>query len=185
MKTSTWAILCSILLTVGLVAERLHGQDVPKPGKQHETLRQFEGTWDAVCRFTGEPGKPMAESKGVETASMGLGGFWLMYEFKGEMNGQPFTGRGTLGYDQQKQKYVGTWIDSLKSGLFLSEGTADEQGKVFTMIAQGYCDAQGKAITMKQVLELKDRDNRKLSFLTPSPDGKDLVVGTIEYTRHK
>jgi hypothetical protein len=185
VKTSTWAILCSILFIVGLVAQGLHGQDVPKPGRQHETLKQFEGSWDAVSRFMTEPGKPMAESKGVEIASMGLGGFWLTYEYKGEMNGASFTGRGTMGFDQQKQKYVGTWIDSSKSGLFLSEGTADDQGKVFTLIAQGYCDAQGKAITMKQVMELKDKDTRKLTFLTPNPDGKDMVVGTIDYARRK
>jgi hypothetical protein len=185
VKTSTWAVLCAILFTVGLVAERLHGQDVPKPGKQHDVLKQMEGTWDAVARFMTEPGKPMAESKGVETASMGLGGFWLMTEYKGEMNGQPFTGRGSMGYDQQKQKYVGTWIDSMKSGLFLSEGIADEPGKVFTMIVQGYCDMQGKAITMKQIMELKDKDSRKLTFLSPNPDGKDMTVGTIEYTRRK
>ena len=185
MKTSTWAVLCAILFTVGLVAERLHGQDVPKPGKQHEALKQLEGTWDAVARFMTEPGKPMAESKGVETASMGLGGFWLITEYKGEMNGQPFTGRGSIGYDQQKQKYVGTWIDSSKSGLFLSEGNADDQGKLFTMIVQGHCDTQGKAITMKQLMEIKDKDSRKLTLLSPNPDGKDVTVGTIEYSRRK
>jgi hypothetical protein len=185
MKTSTWAVLCAVILAVGLVAEGLHGQDLPKPGKQHDALKQLEGTWDAVSRFMTEPGKPMAESKGVETASMGLGGFWLTYEYKGEMMGAPFTGRGSMGFDQQKQKYVGTWIDSMKSGLFLSEGTADDSGRVFTMMAQGYCDSQGKAITMKQVMELKDKDTRTLTFLSPNPDGKDMVVGSIEYKRRK
>jgi hypothetical protein len=99
--------------------------------------------------------------------------------------GAPFTGHGTMGYDQQKQKYVGTWIDSMKSGLFISEGTGDEHGKVFTMIAQGYCDAEGKAITMKQVSEIKDHDHWTLTFLSPNPDGKEAVMGTIEYTRRK
>src|SRR5882672_5407809 len=130
-----------------------------------------------------EPGKPMMESKGIEIASMGLGGFWLSYEYKGEMMGAPFTGRGTMGYDQQKKKYVGTWIDSMKSGLFLSEGTGD--GKGFTMMAQGYCDGEGKAITMKQVYEVKDADHWTLTFLTPNPDGKEMTMGTIEYTRRK
>jgi len=185
VKTSTWAVLCAILFTVGLVAERLHGQDVPRPGKQHDALKQMEGTWDAVARFAAGPGKPMAESKGVETATLSLGGFWLIYDYKGERNGQPFTGRGSLGYDQQRQKYVGTWIDSSKSGLLLSEGTADEQGKVFTMIVQGYGDAEGRAIAIKQVMEIKDRDSRKLTLVSPSPDGKDVPVGTIEYTRRK
>jgi len=127
----------------------------------------------------------MMESKGVETAAMGLGGFWLTYEYKGEMMGAPYIGHGTLGYDQQKQKYVGTWIDSMKSGLFLSEGTSDEHGKVFTMIAQGYCDSQGKAIVMKQIMEVKDRNSWTLTFVAPNPDGKETATGTIEYKRRK
>jgi hypothetical protein len=182
MKTSMWAILAAVILSGSLVAQQ---QQTPKPGRQHEFLKQFEGTWDAAAKFQGEPGKPMMESKGVETATLGLGGFWLTYEYKGEMMGAPFTGHGTMGYDQQKQKYVGTWIDSMKSGLFISEGTGDEHGKVFTMIAQGYCDAEGKSITMKQVSEIKDHDHWTLTFLSPNPDGKETVMGTIEYTRRK
>ncbi len=185
MRASTWAVLGATILSGSLLAGAQQGHELPKPGKQHEALKFFEGTWDATAKFMAEPGKPMAESKGSEKAEMVLGGFWLTFEYKGEMMGAPFTGRGTLGFDQQKQKYVGTWIDSMKSGLFLSEGTADEHGKVFTMIAQGYCDGEGKAITMKQVYEIKDKDAWMLSFITPNPDGKEMTMGTIEYKRHK
>lgn len=183
MKTTSGTILAALLLCGGLASAQQH--EMPKPGKQHEFLKQFEGSWDCTAKFMMEPGKPMMESKGTETATMGLGGFWLSFEYKGEMMGAPFTGRGTMGYDQQKQKYVGTWIDSMKSGLFISEGTGDEHGKVFTMIAQGYCDSEGKSITMKQVYEIKDKDSWTLTFLSPNPDGKELTVGTIEYTRRK
>jgi len=185
MKSTTWGVLCATLLSGSLLAGAQQGHELPKPGKQHEALKYFEGTWDATAKFMTEPGKPMAESKGSEKAELILGGFWLSFEYKGEMMGMSFTGRGTMGYDQQKQKYVGTWIDSMKSGLFLSEGKADEQFKVFTMMAQGYCDSEGKAITMKQVYEIKDQDTYTLSFLTPNPDGKEMTTGTIEYKRRK
>jgi hypothetical protein len=127
----------------------------------------------------------VAESRGTEKAELVLGGFWLATEYKGEMMGKPFTGRGTMGYDQHKQKYVGTWIDSIASGLYLSEGTADASGKVWTMVAQGYCDNEGRSITMKQIYEIKDEDTWTLSFLTPNPDGKEMTTGTIEYKRRK
>lgn len=184
MKTSMWTILSAVLVSGGLPAHTRQAQELPKPGKQHEVLKQFEGTWDAVAKFAMEPGKPMTESKGVETSVVGLGGFWLSYEYTGEMMGAPYIGRGTLGFDQKKQKYVGTWIDSMKSGLFISEGTGDANGRI-TLIAQGYCDAAGKSIVMKQVLEFKDKDTRSITFLSPNPDGKEELTGTIEYKRRK
>jgi hypothetical protein len=185
MKASACAALFATILTGSLLTGAQQGHEMPKPGKQHEALKYFEGTWDTDAKFMTEPGKPMAESKGTERAEMVLGGFWLAYEYKGEMLGSPFTGRGTMGFDQQKRKYVGTWIDSMKSGLFLSEGTADEDGKVFTMMTQGYCDGEGRSITMKQVYEIKDKDTWTLSFLTPNPDGKEMTTGTIEYRRRR
>jgi hypothetical protein len=185
MRASTWAVLGATLFSGSLLAGAQQGHEMPKPGKQHEALKYFEGTWDAKAKFMTEPGKPMTESKGTEKAEIILGGFWLAFEYKGEMMGMPFTGRGTMGYDQQKQKYVGTWIDAMKSGLFLSEGTADESGKVWTMMVQGYCDGEGRSITMKQVYEIKDKDTWTLSFLAPNPDGKEMPTGTIEYQRRK
>jgi len=185
MKTSMGAAVVAMLFSGAVLARAQQGHEMPKPGKQHELLKQFEGTWDTVAKFQGRPGEPAMESKGSETATFGMGGFWVTFEYQGDMKGQPFTGRGAMGYDQQKQKYVGTWIDSMKSGMFLSEGTADADGKRFTMIAQGFCDAEGKAITMKQVYEFKNKDAWTLHFLAPNPDGKDQEVGTIEYTRKK
>jgi|SRR5579859_1170686 len=185
MNASAWAVLSATILSGSLLAGAEQGHEMPKPGKHHEALKYFEGTWDVTATFLAEPGKPMAESKGSEKAEMILGGFWLATEYKGEMMGTPFAGRGTMGYDPHKKKYVGTWIDSLASGLYVSEGTADENGKVFTMIAQGYCDSAGKSITMKQVYEIKDPDTWTLSFLTPNPDGKEVPTGTIEYKRRK
>jgi len=182
MKISTWTTAAAILFSGALLAGAQQ-KDLPRPGKQHEALKQFEGTWDAVAKFQGEPGKPAMESKGTEIATFGMGGFWLTYEYKGEMNGQPFSGHGAMGYDQQKQKYVGVWLDSMKSGMFHSEGTADAEYKKFTMIVQGYCDAEGKAMTMKQVFEVKNKDAYVLRFIAPNPDGKETEMGTIEYTR--
>lgn len=102
-------VVCAfaVLLASAVVAT---AQD--KPGPEHALLKQMEGTWDGTVKLLMEPGKPPAESKGVFTAKMDLGGFFLVTEFKGEMMGQNFTGKGMSGYDPMKKKYVGTWADS-------------------------------------------------------------------------
>ncbi len=185
MKAIAWTVVSATICSGSLLAGAQQGHEPPKPDPQHEALKYFEGTWDATAKFLGDPEKPMPESKGTEKAEMILGGYWLSSEYKGEMMGTPFTGRGTMGYDEHKQKYIGTWIDSLSSGLYVSEGSADKDGKVFTMICQGFCDCEGKSITIKQVYEIKDHDTWKMSFLAPNPDGKEVTTGTIEYKRRK
>lgn len=157
----------------------------PKPTKFHEYLKQFEGAWDAVSKFQMQPGQPPVESKGSEVAKLTSGGLWLVFEYKGDMFGQPFTGHGVMGYDTQKKKFVGTWVDSMATGLFLSEGTCDDKGKVFTSVMEGTDPESGKPMKMKHVSEIKDADRKTLTFYTDGPDGKETAVGTIEYTRRK
>src|SRR5688500_4131390 len=86
---------------------------LPAPVKEHEWLKQFVGEWQSDVEITMEPGKPPMKGKGTERTRM-LGGFWVVGEGTGEMEGMPapMTSRLTLGYDPQKSKYVGTWVDS-------------------------------------------------------------------------
>ena len=58
-----------------------------------------------------------------------VGGFWVVAENKATLFDAPFTGIMTLGFDGQKKKYVGTWIDSMHSHLLHYEGTVDAAAK--------------------------------------------------------
>jgi hypothetical protein len=157
----------------------------PKPGKEHELLRQFEGEWECTAKFMMEPGKDPVVSKCKESARMIAGGLFLVYEVEGEMMGQKFTGHGTMGYDLHKKKYTGSWIDSMATGVYLVEATADEKGKVFTEWMEGADPQTGKLMKMKMVHEVKDQDNRILRFYMNTPDGKEIESGTIDYKRKK
>ena len=46
--------------------------------------------------------------------------------------GAPFAGHGTMGYNNVTGKYWSTWNDNMSTGLMLSEGTCDTQGKTCT-----------------------------------------------------
>ncbi len=54
----------------------------------------------------------------------------MQEDFSGEFMGKPFHGIGITGYDNLKKKYVGSWIDDMGTGLFISEGDADAEGFV-------------------------------------------------------
>jgi Protein of unknown function (DUF1579) len=156
---------------------------LPKPGPEHEVLRRDVGVWDATVEMQGPPGTPPTVSKATETVSL-LGGFWQVTEFKGEVMGQPFEGRGATGYDPSKKKYVGTWVDSMSTGLSSVEATLDSSKNVMTGTMLG-TDPTGAATKMKEVSEWKDADNRVFTLFMPLPDGKEVQVMKITYKRRK
>jgi hypothetical protein len=154
---------------------------LPKPGPEHEVLKNDAGVWDATVEMLG-PGAPNV-SKGVETNTM-LGGLWLVTDFKSEMMSQPFQGHGVAGYDPARKKYVGTWVDSMSTGLQISESSYDASKKTMTGWIEGP-DMSGKTAKMKAVTEYKDPDTRVFTMYFPGPDGKEAPGMRITYKRRK
>ena len=72
--------------------------------------------------------------------------FWTVSLFESEFMGMPFRGRSTLGYDPQKKKWVGTWVDSMSPSMFVMEGGYDAAGKVLTMHCRGPHMATGEMV---------------------------------------
>jgi hypothetical protein len=155
----------------------------PKPTRYHEFLKQFVGTWDVQAKIWTEQGKPPIKSSAIETASLKCAGLWLVYNDKGELGGRAFEGYGMLGYDEEKKKFIGCWVDQTSTSMDIAEGTCDEKGKVFTLISET-TDAAGTVTRTKRVMEIKGPDSQSL-VCYEGPKGKEVVVGEYEYTRKK
>ena len=173
MRTKLLALACCVLASSAL--SRADEPQPPKPGPEHDKLKAFVGDWDAVVTFGG------MEMKGSATYKLGLGGFWLTEEFKGE--GGMFEGRGTTGYDPIKKKYVSTWIDSESPSMMVMEGDFDKDGKTYTEIGEGP-GMDGKPQKMKSVVEFKDKDNVVFTMYTTG-GGKDQEILKVTYKRKK
>lgn len=159
------------------------GPPVPKPGPEHEVLKMDDGVWDAVIEF-GTPGGPMT-SKGVETNTIGCGGLCLITDFKGEMGpGMTFHGHGMTAYDPMKKKYVGSWTDSMSTGMNVGETTYDAAAKKASGSMEGP-DATGKVVKSRTVVEYVDPDHRVMTMFGAGPDGKEAQLMKISYTRRK
>jgi hypothetical protein len=156
---------------------------MPKPGPEHEVLKQLAGEWDATVESFAAPGQPPMLAKGIETGTM-VGGFWLVSDFKSEVMGQPFLGRSTLGYDPAKKKYVSTWIDSMTPSLSVGESDYDAATKTFT----GWTDAldhRGRPTRFKMMTVFKDPATRVSTTSMKGPDEKEMTVMRITYTRQR
>lgn len=156
------------------------GPPMPQPGPEHEMLKKDVGTWDATVEMFMQPGAPAMVSKGVETVTM-MGALWQVSEFKSEMMGQPFEGRGATGYDPAKKKFVGTWVDTMTPGYYTVEGTYDAATRTLTATMRGP-DASGAVVETKETTQWTDADTRV--FTMYAPDGKTVGM-RITYKRRK
>lgn len=158
--------------------------EMPSPVKEHEWLKQFVGEWDVKSEMTMEGAPPM-KCEGTETARQ-IGGFWVVGEMDSVVVGQPMKALLTVGYDPEKKKYVGTWVDSMTHHLWKYEGTVDETGKILTLEAEGPNMMEpGKTAKFRDAFEFKSKDHKVLTSSMQGPDGKWIAFGTTNYTRKK
>jgi hypothetical protein len=90
----------------------------------------------------------------------------------------------TLGFDPEKKKIVGTWVDSVHNYLWVYEGSFDESGNVLTMEATGPNPmTPGKMGNYRDILELKDKDTKIMTSQMQQEDGSWMEFMRMEYKR--
>ena len=120
--------LTALALSLGLVTLPSAPQEMPVPTAEHKSLQESVGHWKGTMKsFVG--GMEM-EVDAVETVES-IGPFWTQVRFECDFMGMPYTGTGHMGYDPEKKKYVGTWVDSMSSTFALMEG--EQKGDTLTM----------------------------------------------------
>jgi hypothetical protein len=156
-----------------------------EPQKEHQWLQRLVGEWTLAGEAM-EPGQPPAKYTGTESVRS-LGGLWILAEGQGEIpGGGAATWIMTLGYDPQKKRYVGTWIGSMMTHLWVYDGELDPDGRVLTLDAEGpNMTAEGKMTKFKDVIEFKSDDHRVLTSHMLGDDGKWQQLMTATYRRKK
>jgi hypothetical protein len=122
-------------------------------------------------------------STGTSVNKLILGDRWLHQEFNGEMMEQQFHGIGHLGYDNVSKKFVGSWIDTMMTGMMTHSGTMDAAGKVLTMTGE-FKDPMGNTIKDRNVTRIVDNNKHTFEMYHSGPEG-EVKVGEIVYTRVK
>jgi hypothetical protein len=180
--------LISCLASFGLLVftSRAGTQEEPvlaKAGAKHALLKDFEGTWDVTGKFWPEKDGPPLEGKFTQTAKLRCNGLWLIYSTQGELGGKPYEGHGVMGWNEQKGKYVDTYVDVRSDSLDTFEGTWDDATKTLTLTWEGV-SAEGAPLRFKTTAELKDPDTQVMTSYD-GPERKDRVSGRWDYKRRK
>lgn len=155
-----------------------------EPQKEHEWLQQLLGEWTFEAEADEGPGKPKVKSSGAESVRS-LGGLWTVAEGYGEM---PGGGMGqtlmTLGYDPKRSRFVGTWVGSMMTWMWVYDGALDASGRVLTLDSEGP-DFFGQRETAKyqDVIEVVDADTRLLRSRNLGEDGQWREFMVARYRR--
>jgi hypothetical protein len=170
-------VICGIVICL-FAAGLSFGQDVPKPGPEHEKLKELEGDWKTVMEMAGQKSEGKVSYKSI------CGGMWVSSDFQGDMGGIKFQGHGLDGYDTNKKKYVSVWVDSMGSAPLVQEGDYDPNSKLLVLTGE-FAGPDGKLEKLKSTVQTKDKDHFTFKMYMLQPDGSEQQAFTIEYTRRK
>ena len=157
-----------------------------EPVKEHHWLQKLVGEWTYETECSMGPDQPPAKATGTESVRT-LGGLWVLCEGQGEMHcGGTATTLMTLGYDPARKRFVGTFIGSMMTHMWLYDGRLDESGKVLTLDTEGPSfTAEGKMTKYQDIIDFKSDDHRVLSSRALGEDGRWVGFMTAHYRRRK
>lgn len=182
-------VLLAALIAVSAVAQtddskggEMGMPPAPKPTEAHAWLKKFEGEWEAVGR-PASPTPGMSEFRGGGVGTM-FGDFWVEIRQHADMGGVKFKAIQTIGYDPEKKKYFGTWIDTNSSHMWFYEGDLDASGKKLSLVAEGpsFIDPTQTA-KYRDSYEFVSDDHYIARAEIQDPAGQWILMMTSEVTR--
>lgn len=152
------------------------------PGPAHEMMAKCNGDWKEEVTWWAAPGAPPNKSTSTCNTTMILGGRYQQSVTKGDMNGMPFEGISTVGYDNVLKIYQSTWVDNMGTGIMFMQGRYDEKTKTLTMRGKMLDPIIGRETMMRQTIKFID-DNNQLMEMYQTKNGKEFKNMEIKFTR--
>ena len=151
------------------------------PGPAHKVLDTKVGHWDVVITSYDPP----SESKGTSDFRWIMDGRYLEQKAEASFDGAPFHGLGISGFDNLKRAYVSTWVDNMGTGLVNAEGTYAPETRTFTYTADAPDLLSGKYVKSRSTETFVDDDHMKVEFFGKGPEGKEIKMMELAYSRSR
>jgi hypothetical protein len=166
--------------------------EMSKLNDNHKLLAEMNGNWNYTIKFwmNPDPNAPPQQSKGTATRKSVMGGRFVVMDVTGKMQmpdetgkmkDMQFKGMGVEGYDNVKQKFVGSWIDNMGTGIEFSEGAYDPATKTFTFASEIEM-MPGMKTPVREVLKVTDKDHMLLEWYE-TQGGQEKKTMEIAYAR--
>ena len=157
-----------------------------EPHKEHRWLEGLVGEWTFESGPCDAPVPEPAKVTGTENVRS-MGGLWVVGHSQSLMpGGGPAQMMITLGFDPDRKRFVGTWVGSMMTNMWVYEGELDATGKVLTLSTTGPAfDGSGKTARYQDVITVKDADHRTLTSRVQCEDGRWTEFMSASYRRRK
>jgi hypothetical protein len=166
--------------------------EMAKLNENHKLLADLDGNWTYTIKFwmNPDPNAKPEESKGTAVRKSIMNGRFSTLDVTGKMNmpgpdgkkkEMTFVGHGIDGYDNAKQKFVGSWIDNMGTGIMFAQGTYDPATKTFTYNSE-YEAVPGMKTPIREVIKLTDNNHHILEWYE-NRGGQEVKTMEINYTR--
>jgi hypothetical protein len=153
--------------------------------EEHRWLERLVGEWTYEMEADGPDGEPVKDT-GTESVRS-LEGVWIVCEGRGQMtDGAPAVTLMTLGFDPAKGRFVGTYIGSMMTSLWIYEGELDAATNVLALDSEGPSFVtEGEIAKYRDTIELKSDDHRVMTSTYQGADGSWTPFMTTHYRRVK
>lgn len=152
----------------------------PTPASaEHVWLGQLVGEWDVKAEAQMGPGlDPMTFE--YHTSARWIGGLWVVLETQSA----EFHSLMTLGHDESRGGYTGTWVDSMMPTLWVYSGRIEEDGKALVLEAEGpHPEDPSRRMQGRDTLRILDPDHVQLTSAMKNDDGTWTEFMKADYRR--
>ena len=157
----------------------------PEPQKEHLWLKKLVGEWTMEGESMMGPDKAPEKFSGTERVRS-LDDLWFLFEGEGLVPGMGnSTTLMTLGFDPQKKRFVGTFIGSMMTNLWVYDGALDASGKTLTLDSDGPSMTGEGTAHYKDSITIESNDRRIMTSQVQGPDGKWTQIMKLVFRRTK
>lgn len=154
-----------------------------EPQKEHRWLHKLIGDWTFETECVMGPDQPTLKMSGKETVRS-LGGLWTIGDGESTMpDGDIGSTIMTLGFDPVSKRFVGTFVASMMTHLWIYSGSLDASEKILTLDAEGPSFTGEGTAKFQDIIEFVSDDHRILRSQFLGPDGTWKPFMTAHYRR--
>ena len=191
VRFAAFAALCMVVTSISADDKKMDMQAMQAemmkhamPGEAHKVFETFAGKWDYTGKMWMDPKAEPQAMKGKCECEIIMDGRFMVDNMHSTDAAMPFEGKGIWGFDNHKQKFVYSWIDSWSTSIMNGEGAWDKSKNTMSAVGECYCPVMKGNMKMRDVTVVKPNGTIHREFFS-NMGGGEMKMMEIDYTRAK